>query len=127
MKTISSYLTSLVIPFFMLSGIAGNYAVAQEKAKMPVPKAEIKVLLDNEKVRVTENRWVPGAETESIARSNRVVRALKGGTVQRIHPDGKKETVAWKTGEVRFNEKADPYIVKNIGKTEVVLYIVNLK
>lgn len=127
MKTISSYLTSLVIPFFTLSGIAGNYAVAQEKAKMPVPKAEIKVLLDNEKVRVTENRWVPGAETESIARSNRVVRALKGGTVQRIHPDGKKETVAWKTGEVRFNEKADPYIVKNIGKTEVVLYIVNLK
>ena len=101
--------------------------MAQEKAKAAAPKQEVKVLVENDKVRVTENRWVRGAESESVARPNRVVRALKGGTLQRIYPDGKKVTVEWKTGEVKFMEKADPYIVKNIGKSDVVLYVIGLK
>ena len=101
--------------------------MAAEKAKAAPPKQEVKVLVENDKVRVSENRWVPGAESESVARANRVVRALKGGTLQRIYPDGKKEIVNWKTGEVQYMAKTEPYIVKNIGKSEVVLYVVGLK
>ena len=93
----------------------------------PAPKQEIKVLVDNERVKAQENKWVPGAESENIARPDRIVRAIKGGTLQRIFPDGKKTNVEWKTGEVQFQAKSDPYIVKNIGKHDVVLYVVNLK
>ncbi|GAC1521226.1 MAG: hypothetical protein NVS3B11_21030 [Collimonas sp.] len=103
-----------------------NQAMAQDKAAA-MPKEELKVLQENDKVRVTEQRLQPGAQSESRARPYRVVRALKGGTLQRIYPDGKKETVQWKTGEVRVLEPTEAYIVKNIGKTETVLYVVNIK
>ena len=102
-------------------------APAQDKAKPAAVKQEQKVLVENDKVKVVENRWAPGAESENVARSNRVVRALKGGTLQRIYPDGKKVDVTWKDGEVKFQEKSDPYVVKNVGKSEVVLYVVFLK
>lgn len=127
MKTLINFFATLVVPAFMLAGVGANQALAQEKAKGAPPKQEVKVILENDKVRVTENRWLPGAESPNVARPNRVVRALKGGTIQRIYPDGKKETVEWKTGEVRYLERADPYVAKNIGKSEVVLYSVGLK
>ena len=127
MKRLVSFLATLVVPAVLLAGVGANQAMAQEKAKAAAPKQEVKVLVENDKVRVSENRWVPGAESESVARPNRVVRALKGGTLQRIYPDGKKESVNWKTGEAKYLAKAEPYIVKNIGKSEVVLYVVGLK
>jgi hypothetical protein len=127
MKRLASFFATLVVPAFLLAGVGANQAMAAEKAKAAPPKQEVKVLVENDKVRVAENRWVPGAESENIARPNRVVRAVKGGTLQRIYPDGKKETVNWKTGEVKYFAKAEPYIVKNIGKSEVVLYVVGLK
>jgi len=52
---------------------------------------------------------------------------LKGGTLQRSYADGKKETVVWKTGEVRWTAPSPAYTVKNIGKTDILLYIVQLK
>jgi hypothetical protein len=127
MKGLAGFFATLVVPAFMLAGVGTNQAMAAEKAMAAPPKVELKVVVENDKVRVVENKWAPGAESESIARPNRVVRALKGGTLQRIYPDGKKETAPWKTGEVKYVEKTPPYIVKNIGKSEVVLYVVNLK
>jgi hypothetical protein len=55
------------------------------------------------------------------------VRALKGGTLQRTYADGKKEQVVYKTGDVRINEPGPAYTTKNIGKSEVKLYVVRLK
>ena len=127
MKRLVSFLATLVVPAILLAAVGANQAMAQEKAKAAPLKQEVKVLVENDKVRVSENRWAPGAESESVARSNRVVRAMKGGTLQRIYPDGKKETVNWKTGETKYMAKTEPYIVKNIGKSEVVLYVVSLK
>jgi hypothetical protein len=101
--------------------------MAQEKAKAAAPKQEQKVLLENDKVRVTETRWVAGAVSDSAKRPARVVRALKGGTLQRTYPDGKTELSTYKTGEVRFFEADGPYALKNIGKSEMVLYSVGLK
>src|ERR1700682_966673 len=101
MKRLVSFFAPLVVPAFLLAGIGAHQAIAQEKAKAALPKQETKVLVENDKVRVVENRWVPGAESDNVARANRVVRALKGGTLQRIYPDGKKVPVTWKTGEVQ--------------------------
>lgn len=117
MKNSASLVGSLLVSAFIFFGGA---AKAQENV-------EVKVLLENEKVRVYETRLKPGAESPSVERPFRVIRALTDGTVQRIYSDGKKETVKWKTGEVSARGPDKAYAVKNIGKSELVLYVVQLK
>jgi hypothetical protein len=55
------------------------------------------------------------------------VRAIKGGTLERDHPDGKKEKVEWKQDQVRINKPTKAYNVKNVGKSDVVLFVVESK
>ena len=81
----------------------------------------------DDKVRVGEVTWKPGGESPSVARPARVVRVLKGGTLERIYPDGKKESVVYKTGETSAIEATQPYAIKNNGKSDVVLFVVFLK
>ena len=69
----------------------------------------------------------PGDEAPAVERPYRVVRALKGGTLQRTHPDGRKEISAYKDGEVKLLGPDKPYTVKNIGKNTVHLYVVQSK
>jgi hypothetical protein len=124
MKKLVSFLVGIVVPAFLIAGGIANSAVAQGKTA----KATIKVLLENDKVRVYELTQKPGAEnTGVVATSSRIVRALKGGTIQRTYADGKKETVIYKTGQVRLNEPGPAFTTKNIGKTEILFYIVQLK
>lgn len=60
--------------------------------------------------------------------SPRVLIVLKGGTSLRTYADGKTEKVEYKTGEVMYFEPSKTaYTVKNIGKSEYVLYVVVLK
>jgi predicted metal-dependent enzyme (double-stranded beta helix superfamily) len=106
--------------------------MAQEKAKAEKAekgKAVLKVLAENDKVRVQEVAFKPGDENTSVpSSSTRVVRALKGGTLMRTYADGKTQKVEWKTGEARINEPDKvAYTVKNVGKTDVMLYVVVLK
>ncbi|WP_087648549.1 hypothetical protein [Caballeronia choica] len=116
----------LMLSGVLLGSITPNQASAQDAA-VAAPKAEQKVLLDNDKVRVVDNRFEPGTELENASRGYRVARALKGGTLIRIYANGKKETIEWKTGEVKYLEPSDPFKLRNVGKTEVVVYVVNLK
>ncbi len=96
---------------------------AKEAAKERAPS--VKVLLDNEKVKVTENTFRPG----DVSRSQRPARTtyyIKGGTMERTSPDGKKTSYERKTGTAHWIE-ADSDIVTNIGKTTVVLISVQRK
>jgi len=56
---------------------------------------------------------------------------MKGGTLERTYADGKKEKIEVKTGMVRFLEPtkgpSDKYTTRNIGNTEVVSFVVQLK
>jgi hypothetical protein len=97
---------------------------AQDKG---APKAVIKLIVENAKVAATETSYAPGAESSTSRAEIRVVRALSGGTLQRTYADGKKEQVVYKTGDVRINEPGPAYTTKNVGKTEVRLYVVRLK
>jgi hypothetical protein len=112
----------------MAGGIA-NSVVAQEKAAQAADKPTVlRVLLENDRVRVYEARFKPGDENPTVPTSaTRIVRVMKGGTLQRTYADGKKETVVYKTGEVRVSEPGPAYTNKNIGKTEVHPYVVQLK
>ena len=126
MKKLTALLAGLLVPAFLLAGAVVNSAMAQEKmAKATVTQ---KTLLENGKVKVYEVTFKPGAENTSVpSSSSRVVRALKGGTIQRIYSDGKKENVIYKAGQVRLNEPGPGYTAKNIGKTQIVFYVVQVK
>lgn len=118
--------------------VAGNPVMAQDKAKPAAPPAKAagkadskderdrKVFVDNEKVLASEVRYKPGASSGMVARGNRVVRALTDGTLEKTLPDGKKETITWKAGEVKYNPK-ETYSQKNVGKTELVLFTVTIR
>lgn len=130
-------LVSILVPAFMLAGMAVNPALAQDKAKdakaAPAAKAEkgkpvTKVLHDDAKMRVTETTSKPGDVGQSIVRGTRVVRWLQGGTVMRTYADGKTETIVRKTGEVAVGApEKQAWSIKNVGKTTIVTYIVILK
>ena len=138
MKHLIRLFVSLLVPAFVLAGVTASSAMAQDKAKeakaAPAAKAEkgqaaLKVLLENDKVRVFEVQYKPDDVNKNVPSSSfRVVRALKGGTLMRTYADGKTQNVEWKTGEVRSVEPdKTAYTTKNIGKTEIQLYVVVLK
>ncbi len=119
---------SLGAAALVLSGMTLNTAIAQDKAAKGAPKVTMKVLKENDKVRAYEVVFKPGAENTAIpSTSVRVVRALSGGKIQRTYADGKKEDVVYKNGDVRINEVSPAYTAKNVGKTEIRLYVVQIK
>lgn len=85
------------------------------------------LLAESDKLQVFEIRQKPGDVITPSTTVTRVVRAVKGGTVLRTYADGKTEKSEWKTGEVQIQELGPQYTAKNVGKTEVVLYVVRLK
>ena len=102
-------------------------AIAQDK-KGKMPERTQKVLIDNDTIRVTETIYPPGGGTASTQPGYRITRAIKGGTLERTHADGKKESITWKDGEVKEQPAAKaPYALKNTGKSNVVLYTVAVK
>jgi hypothetical protein len=129
MEILSRLFISLVVPALMMAGVAVNPAVAQgKKAEKAAPVVQIKVLSENEKVKVFEATYEPGAENPSPPSSaTRVVRALTAGTLERRYADGKKDKVDWKPGMVQVLSPAGAYTTKNVGKTKLLLYVVAVK
>jgi hypothetical protein len=123
MKTAVRILIAMLVGTFGLGGVATNFAVGQETGKPTVT-----VLAENHKVRVWENRYRPGDENASQpASSIRVIRVLNGGTFLWTYEDGKTEKVAWKTGDVKILNPGPQFAAKNVGNTDIVLYVVMVK
>jgi hypothetical protein len=91
----------------------------------------VKVLVENDKVRAFETRYKPGDENQNVPREGRVIRALTSGTLLRTYTDGKAERIEWKAGDVRYNPPitgpVPQYTTKNVGNSELVLYVVVMK
>jgi hypothetical protein len=103
-------------------------AVAQDKAAKKAPQVSIHQIAENDKVKVYEATYKPGAENKGVAASTmRVVRAIRGGTIERTYADGKTEMVQYRPGQVRIQQPGPAYTTKNIGTSVFVLYIVRLK
>jgi hypothetical protein len=109
---------------FALATVVGVTFAADKGKDVKAGEAVSKVVLENDKVRVLETTWKPGDQSASVARGGRVFRALKGGSLTRIYPDGKKEVVSFKDGEVRWVDATPPYALKNEGKSTIMLYTV---
>ena len=129
MKHLTRLFVSLVVPAFILAGVASSQAMAQDKAKAASKATNsVKVLHDDDRVRVTETTTKPGERSDSLVRGVRVVRYLQGGTQERTYADGKKDKVERKTGEVFVaGPDKQAYFVTNIGKTTIVGYGVTIK
>jgi hypothetical protein len=126
MKKLISLAVAILVPSFILAGGMANLAVAADKPA--AVSVQPKVLVDDAKVRVYETSLKPGDEnTGIVSSSSRVIRVLQGGTMLYTYADGKKETLERKTGDVYRSEPGPAYSSKNVGKTDVKLYIVQLK
>jgi mannose-6-phosphate isomerase-like protein (cupin superfamily) len=126
MRKLATASLSLLMSAFLGAGTVVDSAVAQDKAGNASVK--MTVLLENDKVKAYEATYEPGAENTAVATSaTRVVRALNAGKLQRSYADGKKEDVAWKSGEVKLIPPGPAYTTKNVGKSALHLYVVQLK
>jgi hypothetical protein len=102
-------------------------APAQEKAKAEMTKgATANVLLENDRVRVSDTRSKPGNKSKMEERPDRVQYFIKGGEFKRHYPDGKTENVKRKDGEVAFTKK-NTAALENVGKTEAHWIGIQLK
>lgn len=125
MKTSARYFVGILVSVFMLAGVVASPAMAQDKAKAEGLKSTAKRLFKNDKVVVAEVTYKPGAEGKTRKRPFRILRALTSGTLQRIYADGRTENVVWKAGEVRvFENDKEPFGTKNVGTSDLVLYLV---
>lgn len=90
-----------------------------------------KTVVDNDRVRVMIVTWKPGAESPSVARElDRVVYAVKGGTIQRNYEDGSNARYTYKTGDVVYADKPEDkkkYSIKNVSKSTIVLQATFIK
>jgi hypothetical protein len=130
--SIMKIITRLCMGSLMVSFLTASLsaAMADEKAQaVAVEKGQASrvVLAESDKLQAIEIRQKPGELTTPSTSVTRAIRALKGGTLLRTYADGKTEKVEWKTGEVQIQEPGPQYTLKNVGKTEVVLYVVRLK
>jgi hypothetical protein len=107
--------------------LAGSALAQEKKAGKNAPVRAIKVLLESDKVRVTESTWKPGESNPMEPRGYRIGRVLKGNTtIERRHQNGKVEKIEWKEGGV-YESGPDNASATNIGKGSIVLYTVTLK
>jgi len=117
-----------MISAFVLAASFAMPAMAQDKkAEKKAAMREQKILVDNDRVRVTESTFKPGEENAMEARAYRVGRVVKGSTtIERRQKNGKVDKVEWKEGGV-YEAGPDVASTKNVGKGTVVLYTVTLK
>ena len=114
----------LSIAVVAMSVLAATAARAQDPVK--VGPNIYKVLFENERVRVCEARFKPGDSMPIHSHPDHVVYVRSGGKLQVTGSDGKAQDVELKAGQVIWFP-AQTHQGKNIGKTEVVLIVNELK
>lgn len=134
MQRLTGLVVNVVFSAFVMALTAPLPSMAQEKAKAEkkMAKAEkgkpaLKEYFENDKVRVLQATFKPGDVGSNVARPQRVVHTLKGGTLTRVYPDGKTEKVVYKTGEVKVLEASPVFQPKNEGKSDIVFFLVFMK
>jgi hypothetical protein len=101
--------------------VSSTGTFAQEKTSSPG-----KVLLDNERVKVSETKVKPGEKNEMKMRDDRVTVPMGPAKFRFHYPDGKTEDIEYKTGTPIFRKKGMSQ-AENIGSTESHSVIINLK
>ena len=86
----------------------------------------MKVLLENDRVRVQEHFLKPGEKIAMHSHPDKVIYALNDWKVRETLADGTTRVVEGKAGTARWG-KATQHAVENIGTTEVRNIVIELK
>ena len=113
---------SLVASLTFSIGISASFA--QDAAA--VNPASIKVLVDNDRVRILDALIKVGAKEVMHSHPAYVSVILSGAKLKITSPDGKAVEKERKTGEALYNEAAT-HTVENIGTTDFHVIITELK
>jgi beta-alanine degradation protein BauB len=113
---------AIAIAMVFVLSTAGR-AVAADKTR---PEAVTKILLENEKVKVVEVRFKPGAVNKMEARSPRVVYYFTDAHFKITTSDGKTIERNAKAGSAAWRDQETSEVM-NAGKKEVRLVATYLK
>ena len=114
------YISSLVAVF----ALGASSAFAQDPAK--VGPNIYKCTLDNERVRLCEVTFKPGAKIPVHSHPDHVAYVVRGGKLAVTGADGKAQDLSLKSGQALWLP-AQSHSAVNSGKTEVKLVVVELK
>jgi hypothetical protein len=123
MKNLTYFISGVLLATLAL-GLGTNMAMAQDLAKMSPD--DVKVIVDNDRVRVLEVLHKPGAKEPMHSHPAGVVVSLSASTMKATTPDGKTLQRDWKVGEVRWGE-AITHAVENVGTTDQHIIVIELK
>ncbi len=98
----------------------------ETKDAVKVSPKYYKVVFENERVRVLENRMKPREKTGMHSHPACVAIVLRGGKFGFTTPTGESQQASLKTGEVAWFDPVS-HTTENIGKTDVHSIIVELK
>ena len=99
-------------------------SLAQDVAK--VAPNDVKVLLENDHVRVLDIRIKPGGKLGMHSHPAYVLYSLTSGKTKSTSPDGKTEDLDIKAGEARWND-GQTHISENSGTAEAHVVLVEMK
>jgi hypothetical protein len=106
---------------------SAGMATRKTPADLASAKPTIKVLGENDKVRVIDEVRRPGEMSPMGTRPMRVLYVIDGGVLERTFADGTKETHTLKRGQTEILTEKRAYSVNNIGKTTIHIVEVALK
>lgn len=113
---------------FSTAAFAQSMATEKNGAAQKIAhQRTITVLAENEKVLVSDVVYQPGDTGAASSKDGLVVYHLSDGTIERTFADGSKKVVTYKAGQTTIIAEKRPYSTKNIGKTAVHEFVVQLK
>lgn len=115
---------SVFFLFTVLFLVCGKMSYAQEADKVAPDK--VKVLFENDKVKVLDFKLKPGEETGMHSHHNYIVYFLVAGKMMTTMPDGKSEESEVKAGDISWSDGIT-HNNKNTGKTEAHALVIELK
>ena len=123
MKNLTWFIMSVVLVAFVL-GLSANMAMAEDLAK--VMPNDVKVLIDNDQVRVLDVLHQPGVKEPMHSHPNYVSVYMSTTRVKVTTPDGKTVEKDRKAGEVAYSGPTT-HALENIGTADQHVIVIELK
>jgi beta-alanine degradation protein BauB len=120
----SVYITLGVLGVSLALAFGARTVMAQDLAK--ISPQDVKVLMENDRVRVLEVRHQPGVKEPMHSHPAYVSYYLDATRVKVTLPDGKTVEKDRKAGEVQYSEPVT-HALENIGTTEQHVLVIELK
>ena len=126
---LAGILVGVAVTGFVLAGgrASASSAPASLQAAPPKAEANVKVVLENDRVRVRDVTFPPGVTGMHTHKLPHVGVVIDGGTLVFRYPDGKSETAKLDRGGAGFREANVTHEPTNPGKTPVRVIEVELK